>query len=95
MKMNRLLGIFIAVTVMIWILVFAIVIASVGLNINSPAVIIGAMLISPLMGPINGIGYSLATYNFVLLRRSLKNFGFAVTASLVASMLYFAFNLPN
>ena len=74
----------------IWILVFAIVIASVGLNINSPAVIIGAMLISPLMGPINGIGYSLATYNFVLLRRSLKNFGFAVIASLVASMLYFA-----
>lgn len=73
----------------IWILVFAIVIASVGLNINSTAVIIGAMLISPLMGPINGIGYSLATYDFVLLRRSIKNFAFAVVASLVASMLYF------
>lgn len=74
----------------IWILVFAIVIASVGLNINSTAVIIGAMLISPLMGPINGIGYSIATYNFELLRRSIKNFSFAVGASLIASTVYFA-----
>lgn len=73
----------------VWILVFAIVIASVGLNINSTAVIIGAMLISPLMGPINGIGYSIATYDFPLFRRSLKNFGFAVSASLFASMMYF------
>ncbi|HPG32689.1 MAG TPA: DUF389 domain-containing protein [Lentimicrobium sp.] len=74
----------------LWILVFAIIIASVGLNINSTAVIIGAMLISPLMGPINGIGYSIATYNFPLLRTALKNFGFAVAASLVASTSYFA-----
>lgn len=73
----------------VWILVFAIVIASVGLNINSTAVIIGAMLISPLMGPINGIGYSVATYDFALFRRSLKNFGFAVAASLFASTMYF------
>lgn len=73
----------------LWILVFAIVIASVGLNTNSPAVIIGAMLISPLMGPINGLGYSVATYNFGLFKRSLKNFTFAVGASLVASTLYF------
>jgi uncharacterized membrane protein len=51
----------------LWILVFAIVVASVGLNMNSTAVIIGAMLISPLMGPINGMGYSLATYDFHLL----------------------------
>lgn len=74
----------------LWILVFAIIIASVGLNMNSTAVIIGAMLISPLMGPINGIGYSLATFNFPLLKKALRNFGFAVGASLVASTAYFA-----
>ena len=62
----------------LWILMFAIVVASVGLNMNSTAVIIGAMLISPLMGPINGMGYSLATYDFLLLRRSIKNFLLAV-----------------
>jgi uncharacterized hydrophobic protein (TIGR00271 family) len=73
----------------IWILVFAVIIASVGLNMNSTAVIIGAMLISPLMGPINGIGYSIATYDFPLLRRALKNFAFAVGSSLAASTLYF------
>jgi len=73
----------------LWVLVFAIIVASVGLNTNSPAVVIGAMLISPLMGPINGIGYSLATYNFELFRRSFRNFGFAVSASLVTSTLYF------
>ncbi|MFH1120856.1 MAG: DUF389 domain-containing protein [Bacteroidota bacterium] len=74
----------------LWILVFAIIIASVGLNMNSTAVIIGAMLISPLMGPINGIGYSIATYNFELLRKAIKNFSFAVGASLAASTAYFA-----
>jgi uncharacterized hydrophobic protein (TIGR00271 family) len=74
----------------LWILVFAIIVASVGLNMNSTAVIIGAMLISPLMGPINGMGYSLATYNFPLFRISIKNFSFAVLASLVASTAYFA-----
>ena len=74
----------------LWILVFAILVASVGLNMNSTAVIIGAMLISPLMGPINGIGYSIATYDFLLFRQALKNFGFAVIASLIASTAYFA-----
>ncbi len=74
----------------LWILVFAIIVASVGLNMNSTAVIIGAMLISPLMGPINGIGYSLATYNFALFRKAVKNFSFAVGASIVASATYFA-----
>ncbi len=73
----------------LWILIFAILIACVGLNVNSTAVIIGAMLISPLMGPILGMGYSLATYDFGLLRRSLVNFGFAVLSGLVASTLYF------
>ena len=74
----------------LWILIFAIVVASIGLNMNSTAVIIGAMLISPLMGPINGMGYSLATYDFFLFRKALKNFAFAVGASLITSTLYFA-----
>ncbi len=73
----------------LWILVFAILVASVGLNMNSTAVIIGAMLISPLMGPINGIGYSIATYDFPLFRQALKNFTFAVITSLITSTLYF------
>lgn len=74
----------------LWILAFAIIVASVGLNMNSTAVIIGAMLISPLMGPINGMGYSVATYNMALFRKSAKNFSFAVIASLIASTAYFA-----
>ena len=74
----------------LWILIFAIVVASIGLNMNSNAVIIGAMLISPLMGPINGMGYSLATYDFNLFRKAVKNFSFAVGASLLTSTLYFA-----
>lgn len=73
----------------LWILVFAIFVASIGLNMNSTAVIIGAMLISPLMGPINGMGYAVATYNFPLFKTAVKNFGFAVFASLIASTLYF------
>jgi len=73
----------------LWILFFSIIVASVGLNTNSTAVIIGAMLISPLLGPINGIGYSLATYNFELFKKSIKNFTFAVLTGLIASTLYF------
>lgn len=74
----------------LWILIFAIIVASVGLNMNSTAVVIGAMLISPLMGPINGMGYSIATYNFPLFRKAAKNYSFAVLSSLAASTLYFA-----
>lgn len=74
----------------LWILIFAVIVASIGLNMNSTAVIIGAMLISPLMGPINGMGYSIATYDFLLLRKSANNFAFAVVASLIASTTYFA-----
>ncbi|HRE41444.1 MAG TPA: TIGR00341 family protein [Ignavibacteria bacterium] len=74
----------------LWILVFAIFTASVGLNMNSTAVIIGAMLISPLMGPINGMGYSIATYDFLLFKKSVKNFTFAVITSLIASTIYFS-----
>ena len=73
----------------LWILIFAIIVASVGLNMNSTAVIIGAMLISPLMGPINGMGYSIATYDMPLFRQALKNFFFAVFAGLAASTTYF------
>ena len=73
----------------LWILIFAILIASVGLNMNSTAVVIGAMLISPLMGPIIGVGYSVATYNFHLLKKSLKNFSFAVIGALITSTIYF------
>ncbi|MBE9488510.1 MAG: DUF389 domain-containing protein [Bacteroidetes bacterium] len=73
----------------LWILMFAIVIASIGLNLNSTAVIIGAMLISPLMGPIIGIGLSLGINDFELLKRAFKNFMFAVGMSLMVSTLYF------
>ena len=73
----------------LWVLACAIVIASVGLNVNSTAVIIGAMLISPLMGPIVGAGFSLGTYDFDLLKKSAKNLGVATLVSLFVSFLYF------
>ena len=72
-----------------WILMFAIVIASVGLNTNSNAVIIGAMLVSPLMGPIVGLGYGVGIFDFALVRRSLKNLAIAAAISLLTSTLYF------
>ncbi len=71
------------------ILVFAILIASVGLNVNSTAVVIGAMLISPLMGPIMGVGAGLGVMDLWLVRRSLKNIAFAVGVSVATSALYF------
>lgn len=73
----------------VWILFFAVIVASVGLNVNSTAVIIGAMLISPLMGPINGIGLAIGTDDNQLLRNSLRNFITMVVISLVASTTYF------
>ena len=72
-----------------WILMFSILIASIGLNLNSTAVIIGAMLISPLMGPILGIGLSVGINDFSTLIRSLKNFGIAVSLGLFTSTMYF------
>ncbi|MGM9746940.1 MAG: DUF389 domain-containing protein [Paludibacteraceae bacterium] len=73
----------------VWILAFAIVIASVGLNVNSTAVIIGAMLISPLMSPIMGIGLAIGISDNDLLRKSLRNLVIMVLISLLASTTYF------
>jgi uncharacterized hydrophobic protein (TIGR00271 family) len=74
-----------------WILICSIFIASVGLNANSTAVVIGAMLISPLMGPILGMGMSLAINDIDTLRRSLKNFGVMVVLSVLTAFLFFKF----
>ena len=73
----------------LWVLIFATFVASLGLNVNSTAVIIGAMLISPLMGPIMGMGLSVGINDFELLKRSLRNFGFMVLASIFTSTLSF------
>ena len=73
----------------VWTLIFAIFVASIGLNVNSTAVIIGAMLISPLMGPIMGLGLSVGIYDFALLKRSLKNLSIAVVISVLTSAIYF------
>lgn len=72
-----------------YILAFAIVVASVGLNINSIPVIIGAMLISPLMGPIFGIGYGLGTNDTSFLKTAFKNLVIMVVISILASGLFF------
>lgn len=82
----------------VWILVFSIIIASVGLNVNSIPVIIGAMLISPLLGPIFGIGLGLGINDTGLLKASLKNILVMMVISLVASLVYFLItplNLSN
>ena len=78
-----------------WILIMAIFIASIGLNVNSTAVIIGAMLISPLMSGILTMGYSLATFDLTLLRKAFTRFGIQVIISLIASTLYFAISPLN
>ena len=79
----------------VWILVFSIIIASVGLNINSTAVIIGAMLISPLLGPITGIGLGLGINDTKLLGEGAKNLLVMVFISLLASSLYFLLSPLN
>ena len=75
----------------LWILIFAKFIASLGLNVNSTAVIIGAMLISPLMGPIMGVGLAIGQNDFELMKRSLKSFMVATLFSVVTATLYFLF----
>jgi len=72
-----------------WILICSIFVASVGLNANSTAVVIGAMLISPLMGPILGIGLSIAINDIFTLRKSLINFGVMVLLSVLTAFLFF------
>lgn len=73
----------------LWVLIFAIIIASVGLNTNSTAVIIGAMLISPLMGPLIGLGFGLGVHDFELMTKSARSLFFAMLTSLAVSTLYF------
>ena len=73
----------------LWVLIFAIFIASLGLNVNSTAVIIGAMLISPLMGPIVGMGLAVGINDLELLKRAVKNFGVATLISVLTATAYF------
>ena len=73
----------------LWILIFAIFMASLGLNVNSTAVIIGAMLISPLMGPIMGVGLSVGLNDFELMKRSLKSFLITTAFSVTTATIFF------
>lgn len=73
----------------LWVLIFATFIASLGLNVNSTAVIIGAMLISPLMGPIMGFGLGLGTFDFELIKRAFRNFATATVFGIITSTIYF------
>jgi uncharacterized hydrophobic protein (TIGR00271 family) len=74
-----------------WILICSIFVCSVGLNANSTAVVIGAMLISPLMGPILGVGLSIATNDIDTLKKSLINLGTMLVLSLFTAFLFFRF----
>lgn len=73
----------------LWVLILAILIASVGLDVNSTAVVIGAMLISPLMGPIMGIGYGIGVYDFPLIRKSVVSWSVATLIAFLTSTIYF------
>ena len=73
----------------VWILVCSILVCSLGLNLNNTAIIIGAMLISPLMGPINGLGLAIGTYDRALLNRSLKNLAVATVVSVLTAAVFF------
>ena len=72
-----------------WILIFSVFVASIGLNVSSTAVVIGAMLISPLMGPIVGIGLSVAINDGTMMRRSFINLGVMVALSVITAFIYF------
>ncbi|MBC7567225.1 MAG: TIGR00341 family protein [Pedobacter sp.] len=73
----------------LWTLIFAIFIASIGLNVNSTAVIIGAMLVSPLMGPIMGVGLGIGINDFGLVKKGVRNLAIATVFSIATSTLYF------
>ena len=79
----------------LWVLIFAIFVASLGLNVNSTAVIIGAMLISPLMGPIMGIGLAVGINDIALLRKSILNFAIATAVALTTSTIFFLLSPIN
>ena len=74
----------------IWILICSILIASLGLNMNSTAVVIGAMLISPLMGPIVGLGLGIGIYDRKLILKALKNLGVAAGISIATAYIFFS-----
>ncbi|MEO8501815.1 MAG: DUF389 domain-containing protein, partial [Vicinamibacteria bacterium] len=74
----------------LWVLIFAVMVASVGLNVNSTAVIIGAMLISPLMSPIMAVGYGAAIYDVPLVVRAVRDLLLASVFSVMASAAYFS-----
>ena len=74
-----------------WILICSIFVASVGLNANSIPVVIGAMLISPLMGPILGFGLSIAINDLETLKKSVLNFSVMVVLSVFTAYLFFSF----
>ncbi|MBS1444698.1 MAG: DUF389 domain-containing protein [Odoribacter sp.] len=79
----------------LWVLIFAIFIASLGLNVNSTAVIIGAMLISPLMGPIMGIGLGLGINDFELIKKAFRNLAIATVFGILTSTFYFLISTLN
>ena len=79
----------------LWVLIFAIFVASLGLNVNSTAVIIGAMLISPLMGPIMGLGLGMGINDVALLKKALYNFLVAAGVALATSTLFFTLSPIN
>ncbi len=79
----------------LWVLIFAIFVASLGLNVNSTAVIIGAMLISPLMGPIMGIGLGIGINDIALLRKAITNFVIATGVALTTSTIFFLLSPIN
>jgi len=79
----------------LWVLVFAIFVASLGLNVNSTAVIIGAMLISPLMGPIIGMGLAVGISDFDMLKRSFKHYALSAGVSVATATIYFLLSPIN
>lgn len=79
----------------LWVLIFAIFIASLGLNVNSTAVIIGAMLISPLMGPIMGVGLGLGINDFELIKKAFRNLAIATVFGILTSTFYFLISPLN
>jgi uncharacterized hydrophobic protein (TIGR00271 family) len=79
----------------LWILIFAVFIASLGLNINSTAVIIGAMLVSPLMGPIIGLGFGMAVNDLQILKKSFSTYLFSSAVGLASSTIFFILSPIN